>query len=220
MDTTGLTRVRLDVAAAAGRAGVEPDSVVLVAVSKGRTNDEVIAVAGAGQRVFAENRQQGLALRVGSDLPEGIEWHFVGPLQRRKIPFVADHVSLLHSMDRVSLADKWSARGDTPVLLQFNLGDEPQKSGFDPSEADAILDRSLEVGLEVVGVMAIPPQSDDPEATRPYFHQLRGIFDRYRGRHGAIKHCSMGMSNDFSVAIEEGSTMVRIGRAIFEPTDR
>jgi hypothetical protein len=220
MDTTGLTRVRLDVAAAAGRAGVEPDSVVLVAVSKGRTNDEVNAVAGAGQRVFAENRQQGLALRVGSDLPEGIEWHFVGPLQRRKIPFVADHVSLLHSMDRVSLADKWSARGDTPVLLQFNLGDEPQKSGFDPSEADAILDRSLEVGLEVVGVMAIPPQSDDPEATRPYFHQLRGIFDRYRGRHGAIKHCSMGMSNDFSVAIEEGSTMVRIGRAIFEPTDR
>jgi uncharacterized pyridoxal phosphate-containing UPF0001 family protein len=123
-------------------------------------------------------------------------------------------------MDRVSLADKWSARGDTPVLVQFNLGNEPQKSGFDPSEADAVLDRSLAVGLEVTGVMAIPPQSDDPEATRPYFHQLRMIFDRYRDRHGAIEHCSMGMSSDFSVAIEEGSTMVRIGRAIFEPTDR
>jgi pyridoxal phosphate enzyme (YggS family) len=220
MDTTGLTQVRLEIAAAASRAGVKPASVVLVAVSKGRTSDEVIAAADAGQRVFAENRQQGLALRVGSDLPEGIEWHFVGPLQRRKVPFVADHVSLLHSMDRMSLADKWLARGDTPVLLQFNLGKEPQKSGFDPLEADAVLDRSLEVGLQVTGVMAIPPQSEDPESTRPYFHQLRVIFDRYRDRHGAIEHCSMGMSNDFSIAIEEGSTMVRIGRAIFEPTDR
>jgi uncharacterized pyridoxal phosphate-containing UPF0001 family protein len=120
----------------------------------------------------------------------------------------------------MSLADKWLARGDTPVLLQFNLGKEPQKSGFDPLEADAVLDRSLEVGLQVTGVMAIPPQSEDPESTRPYFHQLRVIFDRYRDSHGAIEHCSMGMSNDFSVAIEEGSTMVRIGRAIFEPTDR
>ena len=220
MDTSGLIRVRSEISTAADRAGVDADSITLVAVSKGRSNEEVAAIADAGQQAFAENRQQGLALRIGSDLPLGIVWHFVGPLQRRKVSFVENHVSLLHSMDRISLANKWSATGNTPVLLQFNLGDEPQKSGFDPQEADAVLETSLEAGLVVTGVMAIPPQANDPDATRPYFNQLRTIFDRYRDRHPMIEHCSMGMSSDFSAAIEEGSTMVRIGRAIFGPTDR
>jgi pyridoxal phosphate enzyme (YggS family) len=220
MDTSGLTRVRSEVAAAADRAGVSATDITLVAASKGRSDAEVAAIAAAGQRVFGENRQQGLALRVQSDLPHEIQWHFIGPLQSRKAPFVEQHVSLLQSMDRFSLTAKWANLGTTPVLLQFNLGHEPQKSGFDPSEADAVLDRSLEAGLQVAGVMAIPPQVADAEATRRYFNQLRAIYDRYKDRHAAIEHCSMGMSADFSVAIEEGSTMVRIGRAIFEPTER
>jgi pyridoxal phosphate enzyme (YggS family) len=220
MDTTGLNEVRSEMAQAAGRAGVDGESVTLVAVSKGRSNDEIFRVADAGQRIFAENRQQGLADRMSAELPDSIEWQFIGPLQRRKVPFVESHVSLLQSMDRLSLANKWHQAGGTPVLLQFNLGREPQKSGFDPSDADEAIEATLGMGLDVRGVMAIPPQSVDPDATRPYFRRLRAIYDRYRDGHANIEHCSMGMSSDFAVAIEEGSTMVRIGRAIFEPTER
>lgn len=220
MDTAGLTLVRANVAAAAARAGVPTESVTLVAVSKGRPNDAVRSVAGAGQVIFGENRQQGLAERVASDLPDGIVWHFIGPLQRRKVGFVQEHVALLHSMDRVSLAHKWASSGSVPVLVQFNLGDEPQKSGFDPDDADSVIDQLLEVGVVVRGVMAIPPMTENAEETRPHFAKLRSVFETYRDAYDGIQHCSMGMSSDYEVAIEEGSTMVRVGRAIFEPTDR
>ncbi len=219
MDTTGLSSVRSEIAAAAARAGVGAAEISLVAVSKGRSNSDVMQIANAGHRLFGENRQQGLAERIPCDFPEGTQWQFIGPLQSRKVPFVERNVSLLQSMDRPSLAPKWVKAGRTPVLLQFNVGLEPQKSGFAPSAADEIIDVMLESGLDVIGVMAIPPLSHDTDATRPYFRQLREIFDRYRDRYEGITHCSMGMSNDFTVAIEEGSTMVRVGRAIFEPTD-
>jgi hypothetical protein len=226
MDTSGLNsglvsrlgRVRAEVAAAASRSGVEPADVTLVAVSKGRSSNDLLVVADAGQRIFGENRQQGLAERVHTDFPSGVQWHFIGPLQSRKSRFVAAHVSLLHSMDRFSLMAKWASAGSTPVLLQFNMGDEPQKSGFSPDDAGRALDAALDAGLDVRGVMAIPPLAQNPEATRPYYSKLRSIFDRYREHHSLITDCSMGMSNDFAVAIEEGSTMVRVGRAIFEPT--
>lgn len=219
MDSTGLSRVHIEMAAAADRANTPLDSVVLVVVSKGRSDADVAAIAGTGHRVFGENRQQGLELRMSADLPEDIEWHFIGPLQSRKVRYVADHASLLHSMDRMSLATKWSTAAPIPVLLQFNLAGEPQKSGFDPKNAEEALDGALGLGLQVKGVMAIPPSAEDAEDTRPYFAQLRAIFDRYRAVADEIEFCSMGMSNDFGVAIEEGSTMVRVGRAIFEPTD-
>jgi len=219
MDTSGLSRVRSEIAAAAARAGVGADEISLVAVSKGRSNSDVMQIANAGQRSFGENRQQGLAERTSHDFPDGTQWQFIGPLQSRKVPFVERNVSLLQSMDRPSLATKWARAGRTPVLLQFNVGIEPQKSGFAPSAAEETIDVMLECGLDVTGVMAIPPLSSDANATRPYFRTLREIFDRYRDRYEGIEHCSMGMSNDFVVAIEEGSTMVRIGRAIFEPTD-
>jgi pyridoxal phosphate enzyme (YggS family) len=219
MDITGLSRVRSEIAAAAARTGVGTGEISLVVVSKGRSNSDVAQVADEGQRLFGENRQQGLAERFSYEFPDGTQWQFIGPLQSRKVPFVERNVSLLQSMDRPSLANKWARAGRTPVLLQFNVGLEPQKSGFAPSAADEIIDVMLESGLDVRGVMAIPPLSLDPDATRPYFRQLRAIFDRYRERYEGIEHCSMGMSNDFGIAIEEGSTMVRVGRAIFEPTD-
>jgi pyridoxal phosphate enzyme (YggS family) len=219
MDSTGLNRVHIEMADAAVRANTPLDSIVLLVVSKGRSDADVAAIASTGHRIFGENRQQGLELRMSADLPADIEWHFVGPLQSRKVRYVSDHVSLLHSMDRMSLAAKWSAASQVPVLLQFNLASEPQKSGFDPSNAEEVLQSALELGLKVKGVMAIPPAAINAEDTRPHFARLRTIFDRYSMVDDGIDVCSMGMSNDFGVAIEEGSTMVRVGRAIFEPTD-
>lgn len=219
MDSTGLNQVHIEMAAAARRASTPLDNIVLVVVSKGRSDTDVAAIARTGHRVFGENRMQGLEHRVSSDLPDDIEWHFIGPLQSRKARYVSAHVTLLHSMDRMSLATKWPAADGPPVLLQFNLASEPQKSGFDPKNAEEVLDGVLGLGLQVKGVMAIPPAAKEAEDTRPYFAQLRAIFDRYCMVGDEIEFCSMGMSNDFGVAIEEGSTMVRVGRAIFEPTD-
>ena len=215
MDTRGLSRVRSEIGAAAACAGVSVDGISLVAVSKGRSNDEVMHIANAGQRLFGENRQQELAERTSCVFPDGTQWQFIGPLQSRKVPFVERNVSLLQSMDRPSLASKWVGAGKTPVLLQFNVGLEPQKSGFAPSAADETIDVMLEIGLDVIGVMAIPPISDDPDATRPYFRRLRAIFDRYRGRYEGIEHCSMGMSNDYRAAVAEGATLLRLGTVLF-----
>ncbi|MFV1969382.1 MAG: YggS family pyridoxal phosphate-dependent enzyme [Acidimicrobiia bacterium] len=227
MDPIGLVSVRSAIDAAATRTGVSVDTITLVVVSKGRSNQDVASVVRSGQLVLGENRQQGLQDRVASGLFDEVEWHFIGPLQSRKVAFVQEHAALLHSMDRLSLAQRWVnagatpvSAGATPVLMQFNLGNEPQKSGFDPSDSDTVIEQLLELGVDVAGVMAIPPVAPDPEQTRPYFAQLRAIFDHYRGSYANMEHCSMGMSHDFEVAIEEGSTMVRVGRAIFEPTGR
>lgn len=218
MDTTGLTRVRHDIAAAAGRAGVSKRSVSLVVVSKGRSSADVVMIAMAGADAMGENRQQGLKDRLITDDLRDIEWHFIGPLQSRKASYVNANVSLLHSMDRMSLAHKWVSSGATPVLVQFNLAAESQKSGFDPDDSEQVMDDLLEIGLDVRGVMAIPPHVQNPDKTRRHFARLRAIFDDYAALYGNMEHCSMGMSHDFTVAIEEGSTMVRVGRAIFEPT--
>lgn len=220
MDTSGLIRVRAAIDESASVAGVPSSSISLVVVSKGRSAGDVEAIAAEGQVVFGENRMQGLIERIESGLRSPIVWHFVGPLQRRKVKFVEEHVALLHSMDRLSLARSWVGAGDTPALVQFNLGSEPQKSGFDPESAGAVIEALLEVGVDVRGVMAIPPRAEDPEATRPHFAALRRIYERYRDEYDNMEHCSMGMTSDFEIAIEEGSNMVRIGRAIFEPTDR
>lgn len=220
MAPVGLIATRRAMARACERAGVTPDAVTLVVVSKQRSDEDVLRVYEAGQRLFAENREQGLRHRIEAQLPDDIEWHFVGPLQSRKVPYVSSHVALLHSMDRVKLAEKWSARSHTPVLVQFNVANEEQKSGFDPADADRVIDELLDIGVVIRGVMAIPPIAEDPEDTRPWFADLRRIFDRYAATYPGIDVCSMGMSNDFGVAIEEGATMVRIGRAIFAETER
>ncbi|MDJ0790292.1 MAG: YggS family pyridoxal phosphate-dependent enzyme [Acidimicrobiia bacterium] len=219
MAPLGITRVRNRMEEACARAGVDPSDVTLVVVSKGRSTEEVMAVYRSGERVFGENREQGLRNRIDADLPDDISWHFVGHLQGRKVPYVAQHVDLLESMDRLSLAERWVQRTDTPVLAQFNVGSEPQKSGFAPHDADHVLGDLLDRGVNVIGVMAIPPLGEVPEDSRRWFSDVRSIYDRWREQHAEIRVCSMGMTNDFEVAIEEGATMVRIGRAIFASDD-
>jgi len=216
MDPLGLHEVNERIAAAAARSGRTEADITLVAVSKGRSDDRVVAAYDQGQRIFAENRQQGLASRLEGTLPPDIIWHFIGPLQSRKARFVAANASLLHSFDRLDLIPKWKDSG-TPILLQFNVAAEPQKSGFQPSDSERALHTVLGEGLDVRGVMAIPPIAEHPEETRRWFAQLRAIFDAMYPVSKRIDTLSMGMTNDFDVAIEEGATMVRVGRAIFEP---
>ncbi len=219
MDTAGLSAVRARMQDAAERAGRDVDEIDLVVVSKMRSNEEVLSVYGAGERIFGENRQQGLRARIEADLPADITWHFIGPLQSRKARYVAAHVGLLHSLDRLSLAQRWVAVDGGPALIQFNLAGELQKVGFDPGRADEVLAEVLEVGVDVRGVMAIPPLVEDPAESAPWFAMLRGIFERYRDESPLIDVCSMGMTNDFEVAIAEGATTIRVGRAIFEGTN-
>jgi len=216
MEELGLAAVRTRIAAAAERVGRAADDVTLVAVSKGRPDVVVEQAYAQGQRVFGENRQQGLAARVDAGLPKGIAWHFIGPLQRRKARYVSSHVALMQSFDRRELIPLW-ADSTAPVLLQFNLGREPQKGGFDPDEADAVLEETLLAGIDVRGVMAIPPVVERPEDARRWFTNLRVIRDRFLETSPAVATLSMGMTHDFEVAIEEGATMVRVGTAIFGP---
>lgn len=206
------------IAAASARAGRDPESITLVAVSKTMSVEAIASVYEMGHRDFGENRAQEMAAKAAS-LPGDIRWHFIGGLQTNKARMVRPVTHLLHSMDRESLAGAW-AKGNglpPPVLLQVNTGLEPQKSGVVPEEAAELLDRILEIGLEVRGLMAIPPVTEDPERQRPHFASLRRLRDSLAPSHPGLSDLSMGMTDDFEVAIEEGSTMIRVGRAIFGP---
>lgn len=203
-------------ASAAERAGRNPDAVTLVAVSKAKPIPDIEAVYEMGHRDFGENRAQEMAEKAAR-LPDDIRWHFVGGLQANKARLVRPMTHLLHSMDRESLAAAW-AKGSglpPPVLLQVNTGREPQKSGVMPEQARDTLERIVELGLEVRGLMAIPPISDDPQAQRPHFALLRDLRDDLSRDHPGMEELSMGMTDDFEVAVEEGSSIIRVGRAIF-----
>lgn len=216
MDSTNLTEVLERIRTATIVSGRSESAVTLVAVSKGRPDSSVLDVYRQGHRVFGENRQQGLASRIEANLPADILWHFIGPLQGRKARYVSEHVALLHSFDRLDLIKRWD-HSNTPVLLQFNMAGEQQKGGFAPSDADRALDDVLAAGITVRGVMAIPPVVDDPNDVRRWFAGLKSIFEKFRNVSSAIDTLSMGMSNDYEVAIEEGATTVRVGTAIFGP---
>lgn len=201
---------------AAARAGRDVSEITLVAISKAQPLERMRVAYEAGQRDFGENRAQELAAKIDR-MPSDVRWHFVGPLQRNKVRVVRPAVVLLHSMDRMTLAGAWMKGPGMPppALLQVNIGHEPQKHGVDPEEAERAVDEMLDLGVPLVGVMAIPPLAEDADDARPYFVRLREIRDRIRSRHPEITELSMGMTDDFEVAIEEGATMIRVGRAIF-----
>lgn len=202
--------------AACARVGRPVDDVELVAVTKGRSIEEILALYEAGHRDFGENRAQELADKVDA-LPGDIRWHFIGPLQTNKVRVVRPAVEVLHSMDRDSLATAWlKGPGDAPpVYLQVNVGREEQKSGVLEEDAPAFCGRLVGLGHRVVGLMTIPPLADDPERARPHFAALRRLRDRIVADHPSVTGLSMGMTDDFEVAVEEGATSIRVGRAIF-----
>ena len=203
---------------AASRSGRAPEEITVVAVSKTMSLADIDSVYRLGHRDFGENRAGELAEKAAS-LPSDIRWHFVGSLQSNKVRSVRGVVSLLHSMDRRSLAKAWmKGQGlPPPVLAQVNVGEEPQKSGLSVGEVATELSWMEDLGLEVRGLMAIPPIPRQPEDSRNHFRTLRQLREEVGATHQKLTELSMGMTDDFEVAIEEGASIIRVGRAIFGP---
>ena len=219
---------------ALGRAGRSADEATLVAVSKTVGVDEVVAAIGAGYRVFGENRPQellrkleGLAAREG--LPK-VRFDMIGNLQTNKINAVLGRVALIHSIRSQHLAEAVASRvarrmdageldGPVDVLLEVNVSGEESKSGFSPDELRGCMGELMELSaLRICGLMTMAPQGDKDTARRT-FSGLRELRDELERAHGvALPELSCGMSEDFEVALEEGSTIVRLGRVVFDPS--
>lgn len=216
-----LTEIRNRITGACLKAGRDPASVELVAVSKTFPAELIRDAVGAGQRVFGESRLQEAEPKIDA-LPGSLHWHFIGRVQSNKVRKILPRFEVVHAIDSTRLAlyaDEVARElGLFPkVFLQVNIGGEKTKGGF---ECDAIreeIDGLLALErLEVMGLMCIPPPGPDAEASRPWFRELRELRDALQERAGVpLPALSMGMSDDFEVAIEEGATHVRVGSSIF-----
>jgi pyridoxal phosphate enzyme (YggS family) len=219
-----LATVRKRIDAAARECGRDPTSITLIAVGKTFPSEVVNEAVTAGATDLGENRvQEAVAKKPGI---AHARWHLIGPLQRNKARAALEVFDLVHTVDRLEIADRlqylltehWPERR-LDVLLEINLAAEPQKAGADSEGVAELLEHALGCDRLVVrGLMAIPPWQDDPEASRPWFRRLRELRDRLECEVGAaLPELSMGMSHDFDIAIAEGATMVRVGTAIFGP---
>lgn len=216
-----IARVREDISRAARAAGTDPAAVTLVGVTKYMPLSDLEAARAAGLFDFGENYPQHLAEKAPNF--SDIRWHFIGHLQTNKVKSIIGCASLVQSVDSLRLADALdraaAARNAVQdVLIQVNIGREPQKSGILPEELEALLaEAAVREHIRVRGLMAIPPRGDSPEESRPYFAAMRTLFDRWQGADPRIdmRYLSMGMSMDFVPAIGEGANMVRVGSAIF-----
>lgn len=216
-----LASIHRRIADAAFRAARDPTSVRLVAVSKTHPVESVFAAAAAGQSVFGESRVQEARDKIPS-CPAGLEWHFIGHLQKNKVRQALPLFSVFHSIDSTQLAeavDRIAVETGKNVagLLEVNVSGEATKHGFSPEELRTEFPglRKLS-GLHILGLMTMAPYSDNPEDARPVFRALRELRDELQQKHNiALPELSMGMSGDFEPAIEEGSTLVRVGTAIF-----
>lgn len=224
-----LASVRERLALACTANGRRPEDVLLVAVSKFQPASAVAAVASDGQRDFGENYvQEALEKRAGlaaDPVARDLRWHMIGHVQSRKAAQVAGAFVLIHTLDSVKLADALERRLAVtgrlqPVLMEINIGGEPQKAGVMPEQAEALGAHVLAACPHLVlrGLMCLPPVFDAGEAARPYFARLRRLGEDLRSKLGiAMPELSMGMSGDFAAAVAEGATIVRIGTDIFGP---
>ena len=218
-----LEAVRARIAAASRRAGRDAASVTLMPVSKGQTPQTVQAAAALGLGCFAENRVQEAKVKIGQ-CPGRLRWHLIGHLQSNKARDAVHFFEMIQSVDSLDLAielEKWADRAakTLPILLQVNVAGESTKFGYPP---DRVLDELEEINrlkrLEIHGLMTIAPWTPEVEKVRPVFRRLRELKERREQQLSApLPHLSMGMTSDFEVAIEEKTTMVRIGTALFGP---
>lgn len=219
-----LAIVRERIAAAAAHAGRDAGDITLIGVSKTVGRPEIDEAWDAGLVDFGENRVQHALDRFTQPLPDGLRLHLIGSLQTNKARVVPGRFVMVHSLDRVALADELSRRCVTagmrlPVLIQVNIAREEQKHGCLAEDAAALLEHVLTCeGLELQGLMTMAPLVAVREEARPVFVGLRELRDQLQTRYpeANLRHLSMGMTNDFEEAIEEGATLVRVGRAIFQ----
>ncbi|HEX5037358.1 MAG TPA: YggS family pyridoxal phosphate-dependent enzyme [bacterium] len=223
MISKSLLEIHRRIAAAASRVGRAESEVTLVAVCKAQPREKIQEAVAAGQRDFGENYARELLDHFGPGALD-LRLHFIGHLQRNKVKLILPHVILIHSVDSAELAqeiDKRSAAlGKTQaVLLEVNLGDESSKTGIAPEAAASLIaDMALLKNVELRGLMAIPPPTEDPEEGRKHFRLLREIRDALNRKSvykRPLADLSMGMTHDFETAVEEGATIVRVGTGIF-----
>lgn len=217
-----IQEIEQKLARACERAGRKREEVLLLGASKYANAEKIREAYQCGVRVFGESRAQDFLKKFEQlkDLP--IDWHFIGNLQTNKVKYIIDKVSLIHSLDRQSLAEEIQKRAERlgkvqDVLIEVNVGKEETKGGVYEEDLEKLFEYCLSLkNLRVLGLMAIPPYRENPEEVRPYFVKLRKLKEKLEDLYKVkLPHLSMGMSEDFEVAVEEGATIVRIGSAIF-----
>jgi pyridoxal phosphate enzyme (YggS family) len=217
-----IQEIEQRLARACERAGRKREEVLLLGASKYANAEKIREAYQCGVRAFGESRAQDFLKKFEElkDLP--IDWHFIGNLQTNKVKYIIDKVSLIHSLDRPSLAEEIQKRAERlgkvqDVLIEVNVGKEETKGGVYEEDLEKLFEYCLSLkNLRVLGLMAIPPYKENPEEVRPYFVKLRKLKERLEELYKIkLPHLSMGMSGDFEVAVEEGATIVRIGSAIF-----
>jgi PLP dependent protein len=226
-----LNNIQKQIEIACKKSGRNPSQVRLLAVSKTKSASAVVAAINQGQLLFGENRVQEARDKIPL-VAEGIdkipvEWHLIGPLQRNKVKVGVKLFAMVHSVDSVDLAIELSKRAvdprPLPILVQVNVGREPQKSGFLPEVVTDAVGQMAELsGIQVKGLMTVPPATDSADGARPYFRELAQLAKTISSLEipgVEMAELSMGMSHDFMVAVEEGATLVRVGSALFGARD-
>lgn len=215
-------RVMERIAKASLRSGRDPDDIKLVAVSKTVDTIRIKEAIDAGVKILGENYVQEAHKKI-EEIGRNVSWHFIGHLQSNKAKFAVKLFDMIHSIDGFSLAEELDRRAKREekvikVMIEVNLSGEETKFGVGEEGAIELAKKLLELkNLEIIGLMTMPPYFDNPEMSRPYFVRLRELKDIMIKEGIPLKELSMGMSNDFEIAIEEGATFVRIGTAIFGP---
>ena len=216
-----IAHVRARISQAAAQRRRDPDEITLIAVTKDVPGEKINAAIAAGITDLGENRGQE-ALKKQREVVAPAKWHLIGHLQRNKVRHCLTNFALIHSLDRLSLAQEIQRRAAqrgvvVPCLVQVNVAGEKSKFGLAPGELEPFLRQVAAMqNIKVCGLMTIAPYYDDPEAARPVFRRLRELFEQGDYPAGvSMQYLSMGMSNDYTVAVEEGANMVRIGTALF-----
>jgi len=216
-----LETVRRTIAESAGRAGRDPGAITLVAVTKTFPAARIREAMALGLRTFAENRVQEAVPKIDEIGTDHATWHLIGHLQTNKVKLIEGRFAMIQSIDRLEVVEALERRLDSPldVLIEVNVAEEPQKTGALPKELAAITSAVRAAKhLRLHGLMTIAPMAPDPEQVRPVFRRLRTLRDELSQRLGAhLPVLSMGMTDDYPIAVEEGATMLRLGRALFGP---
>lgn len=197
-----------------------PENCQLLIVSKFRSKEQILDYYKIGHQAFAENRVQELCEKQ-QKLPKDIKWHFIGHLQKNKAKYIVPFIEMIHSVENLQLVqilEKEAAKCNRqlPILIQLNLAKEETKSGITKEEADSFIEACNQYPhILVKGIMCMGPHCDDPERIREVFHEAKLLLSTLQNKYPSMTECSMGMSQDYPIAIKEGSTMLRIGSALF-----